>query len=97
MMALLGLGNSLVDINAFTIMQRLVPDEVMGRVFGAVESALIAGMALGSLAMPLLINTVGLRTGLFVHRRQRRDARPPRHRPAAPDRHDRPGAGGSRR
>ena len=65
-MAILGLGNSLVDINAFTIMQRLVSDEVMGRVFGAVESALIAGMALGSLAMPLMINTIGLRTGLFV-------------------------------
>jgi MFS family permease len=65
-MALLGLGNSLVDINAFTIMQRLVPDDVMGRVFGAVESALIAGMALGSLSIPLLINTVGLRSGLLV-------------------------------
>lgn len=65
-MAVLGLGNSLVDINAFTIMQRLVSDEVMGRVFGALESALIAGMALGSLAMPLLIHTLGLRTGLFV-------------------------------
>ena len=65
-MAILGLGNSLVDINAFTIMQRLVSDEVMGRVFGAVDSALIAGMALGSLAMPLMINTIGLRTGLFV-------------------------------
>jgi MFS family permease len=65
-MALLGLGNALVDINAFTIMQRLVSDEVMGRVFGAVDSALIAGMALGSLAMPLLMHTVGLRTGLLV-------------------------------
>jgi MFS family permease len=65
-MALLGLGNSLVDINAFTIIQRLVPDQVMGRVFGALEGALIAGMAVGSLAMPFLINTVGLRTGLFV-------------------------------
>lgn len=65
-MALLGLGNSLVDINAFTIMQRLVSDQVMGRVFGAVESTLIAGMAVGALAMPLLINTVGLRTGLLV-------------------------------
>jgi MFS family permease len=65
-MVLLGLGNSLVDINAFTIMQRLVSDEVMGRVFGAVDSILIAGMALGSLAMPLLIHTVGLRTGLLV-------------------------------
>jgi len=65
-MALLGLGNAVVDINAFTIMQRLVSDEVMGRVFGAVESTLVAGMAVGSLAMPILINTVGLRTGLFV-------------------------------
>jgi hypothetical protein len=65
-MALLGLGNSLVDINAFTIMQRLVPDEVMGRVFGAVDSALIAGKALGSLSMPLLIHSVGLETGLLV-------------------------------
>jgi len=65
-MAILGLGNSLVDINAFTIMQRLVSDEVMGRVFGAVDSALIAGMALGSLSMPLLMHSVGLRTGLLV-------------------------------
>ena len=65
-MALLGLGNSVVDINAFTIMQRLVSDEVMGRVFGAVDSALIGGMAVGSLAMPVLIHTVGLRTGLLV-------------------------------
>jgi MFS family permease len=66
MMVLLGVGNSLVDINAFTIMQRLVRDDVMGRVFGAVESALIAGMALGSLAMPILIHTIGLRSGLLV-------------------------------
>lgn len=65
-MALIGFGNSMVDINAFTILQRLTRDEVMGRVFGAVESLLIAGMAVGSLAMPLLINTVGLRSGLAV-------------------------------
>lgn len=65
-MALIGLGNSLVDINAYTILQRLVPDEVMGRVFGAVESALVAGMALGSLTMPLLIHAIGLRSGMAV-------------------------------
>ena len=65
-MALIGVGNSLVDVNAFTILQRIVPDEVMGRVFGAVESLLVAGMALGALLMPLLINTVGLRWGLAI-------------------------------
>lgn len=65
-MAIMGLGNSLVDINGFTIVQRLTSDEVMGRVFGAMESALIASMAVGALVMPLLIETVGLRTGLAV-------------------------------
>ena len=65
-MALIGLGNSLVDINAYTILQRTVPDEVMGRVFGAMESAIIGAMALGALVMPLLIETVGIRAGLAV-------------------------------
>jgi len=65
-MVLIGVGNSFVDVNAFTILQRIVPDEVMGRVFGAVESVLIAGMALGALLMPLLIATIGLRGGLAV-------------------------------
>jgi MFS family permease len=63
-MVLVGFGNSLVDINAYTILQRTVPDEVMGRVFGAMESAVIGAMAGGALLMPLLIETVGLRAGL---------------------------------
>lgn len=65
-MALIGVANVIVDVNAFTVLQRLVPDEVMGRVFGAMESALIGAMAIGSLAMPILIVTVGLRPGLVI-------------------------------
>ena len=65
-MALVGFGNSLVDINAYTILQRTVPDEVMARVFGAMESAVIGAMAGGALLMPLLIETVGIRTGMAV-------------------------------
>ena len=65
-MMLIGLGNSLVDVNAETIVQRLVPDEVLGRVFGALDSAAIGGMALGAGIMPLLIVTVGLSTGLLI-------------------------------
>ena len=56
-MALIGVGNSLVDVNGFTVLQRVVPEEVMSRVFGAVESLLIAGMGLGALLMPLFIAT----------------------------------------
>ncbi len=65
-MAIIGIANSVVDVNAYTILQRLVPDEIMGRVFGAMESAVIGGMALGALLMPLLISTIGLRSGLVV-------------------------------
>lgn len=66
MMVLLGLGNSVVDINGFTIIQRITPDETMSRVFGALESALIGTMAVGALLMPLLISTVGVRWALVI-------------------------------
>ena len=65
-MAVIGAANPVVDVNANTILQRLAPDAVLGRVFGALESALIATMALGSLVMPLLIAWIGLRWGLVV-------------------------------
>ncbi len=65
-MMLIGIGNSMVDVNAETIVQRLVPDEVLGRVFGALDSAAIGGMAIGAAIMPLMIATIGLRTGLVV-------------------------------
>jgi MFS family permease len=66
MMVLLGFGNSIVDINGFTIIQRITPEETMSRVFGALESAFIGGMAVGALLMPLLIATAGVRWGLVI-------------------------------
>ena len=65
-MIMLGLANSVVDVNAYTILQRVTPEDVMARVFGAMESAVIGGMAVGALLMPILIGTIGLRWGLVV-------------------------------
>ncbi len=65
-MFLIGVGNSLVDINAYTIIQRMAPANVMGRVFGALESIAIGGMALGAVLMPVLIEVVGVRGGLLI-------------------------------
>lgn len=65
-MAIIGAANPVVDINANTIIQRIAPDAVLGRVFGALESCLIATMALGALAMPVLIAGPGLRWGLVI-------------------------------
>ena len=65
-MFLIGLANSIVDVNVYTIIQRVAPTEVMGRVFGAFESLLTLGMAAGALVMPLLIEWVGIRAGLVI-------------------------------
>ncbi|TXL63197.1 MFS transporter [Aeromicrobium terrae] len=64
--ALVGIGNPMVDVNLDTIMQRLAPDEVLGRVFGALESAAIAAMALGAVVMPGLLEWLGLEWALMV-------------------------------
>ncbi|MGA9715644.1 MAG: MFS transporter [Aeromicrobium sp.] len=64
--ALLGLANPLVDVNLDTIIQRLTPDAVMGRVFGALEACLIGTMALGSFLMPVLLSVMSLRASVGV-------------------------------
>ncbi len=65
-MAFLGFANPLVDVNVFTVLQRLTPDAVLGRVFGAFETCLIGTMALGSAITPLMLHAWGLRTTLAV-------------------------------
>ena len=65
-MWLIGLANSIVDVNAITIFQRIVPNEKLGRVLGALEGGEIAGMAIGSLLMTVFIHWFGLRVGLAL-------------------------------
>ncbi|WP_243059189.1 MFS transporter [Nocardioides sp. SR21] len=62
----MGFGNPLVDVNFATLIQRITPDELLGRVFGTLEGACIGTMALGSLMMPFLIDAVGFETSLLV-------------------------------
>ncbi|KRF24847.1 MFS transporter [Phycicoccus sp. Soil803] len=65
-MLLLGLANPLVDVNLDTLLQRLTPDHLLGRVFGTLDSAYIGSMAIGAAIMPLLIALVGLQWGMGV-------------------------------
>jgi predicted MFS family arabinose efflux permease len=66
LMGVFGIGNTLVDVSAVTLMQRAVRDEVLGRVFGALESLLVANLAFGALLAPLLIDAFGIRAALIV-------------------------------
>lgn len=65
-LAVIGLGNSLVDINAITIMQRTVPDEVLARVLGVLSGLLYGSMGVGAMLAPLLIELTGVRTALVA-------------------------------
>lgn len=65
-LGLVGLGNSLVDINALTIMQRTVPDEVLGRVLGVLEGVLLGSIGVGALLAPALIDAAGIRWALVA-------------------------------
>ncbi|KRF30001.1 hypothetical protein ASG91_03220 [Phycicoccus sp. Soil802] len=65
-MLLLGLANPLVDVNLDTLLQRLTPDHLLGRVFGTLDSAYIGSMAVGAGVMPVLIALVGLQWGMAL-------------------------------
>jgi len=56
----IGLSDPWVNLAFETVPQRLAPERVISRVYAAIESALIAAMALGAAGAPLLIGLLGL-------------------------------------
>ena len=62
----MGAGSTLVDVTGVTLLQRAAPAEVVGRVFGVLQSTMLAAIALGSLVTPLLIATLGARATFVV-------------------------------
>jgi MFS family permease len=66
LLMVVGLGNTLVDVSAFTLLQRAVPDEVLGRVFGAVQSLWVGTIGLGSILAPLAIDLFGIEGALVA-------------------------------
>ncbi|MBA8802729.1 MFS family permease [Nocardioides ginsengisegetis] len=65
-LALIGLMDPWVNVGLDTIPQRIVDDRVLSRVFAAVDSALIAAVAIGAFLAPPLIGWLGLRASLAV-------------------------------
>ena len=61
LLAVVGAANSVEDVAAFTLLQRLVADRVLTRVLGVVWSLAMGGVAIGSVAAPALVEAVGPR------------------------------------
>jgi hypothetical protein len=65
-LGVVGIGNALLDISGFTLLQRTVDEHVLGRVFGVFEIGCAAGVAVGSLFGSLLVGQLGIRSALVV-------------------------------
>ena len=65
-LAVLGIGNTLVDISTMTLIQRTAVPEVAGRIFGVLESSIVASLAIGALTAPVLITWLGTRGALLA-------------------------------
>ena len=59
-LAVLGFGNALLDVSGYTLVNRLVPDHLAGRAWGAFNALGAAVVALGSLVAPPLVSALGL-------------------------------------
>jgi MFS family permease len=61
LLAVVGAANSVEDVAVFTLLQRLVPDQMLTRVLGVTWSLAMGGVAIGSIAAPVLVDAIGPR------------------------------------
>jgi MFS family permease len=62
----IGVGNAIADVYGFSLIHRLIPDHLLGRVFGAFWGSAAATQAIGAVIAAALINGLGVRTSLVV-------------------------------
>ena len=66
LLAIVGGANSVEDVAAFTLLQRIVPDEFLTRVLGLLWGLAMGAVALGSIAAPAVVAVAGPRLALVV-------------------------------
>ena len=54
-----GFGRAMMEVAGRTLLQRVIPDEMLGRAFGLQEGLASAGLAAGSIVAPLLVTALG--------------------------------------
>jgi Cyclic nucleotide-binding domain len=66
LMGMIGVDNALVGVGLYTLLARLVPERLLGRVFGTKESLITLSVGIGALVAPFVIDLLGVRGALAV-------------------------------
>ena len=66
MLAVVGAANSVEDVAGFTLLQRIVSDDVLTRVLGVLWGLAMGAVALGSIAAPVVVDALGPRPAFLV-------------------------------
>jgi MFS family permease len=66
LLAVVGFGNSVEDVSAYTLLQRMVRDELLTRVFGVLFAFAVVGLGVGSIGAPALVAAFGVRGALVA-------------------------------
>lgn len=66
LLGIVGIANTVVDVAGMTILQRSVPDQVLARVFGVLESLVYGTLLLGSVIAATIVEGIGAKTAMIV-------------------------------
>ena len=66
LLAVVGIGNALIDVGGFTLLARLADERVLARMFAGFEAILTLGVAAGGLVTPLVVEQLGTRAALVT-------------------------------
>jgi MFS family permease len=66
LLAIVGAANSIEDVAGFTLLQRIIPNEMLTRVLGLIWGLAMGAVAIGSIAAPAVVTAIGPRSAFLV-------------------------------
>jgi len=66
LLAVLGVGVTVVDFSAVTLLQRAIHENVLAKVFTVLQSLFVGSLGLGAALAPILVSALGIRGALFA-------------------------------